>query len=268
MHHNIQAIHNSNSIVWETIAVVMVITLLTFVIILFAPRKKHVLPNENNSFDECDDDKAENKKFWHDYYTYGDGILKYYDLYFYWKPLETWVSCEFYILNEKSKYIWYGAKDTDGQGNIVFGENSYLKKIFDIWIEEYSETGIISLKNFIGVIPEDCLKNIISDVFVKECYVNGDKIKRTFNYFEKIHGHSGRNERSNNNSSNINKTKKQAILAMKFFGFNKVPTFSEVKISYKKQAMMYHPDRPNGSVEKMQKINEQYDILKKYFEKQ
>lgn len=260
-----------NSIVWQTLSIVCCVTLIAFVIIIFSPRKKETKNKKKHTNNTSTDKESFNnsKQWWHYYRSNDKEVLEYYDLYFYWKPLKSWVSCEFYILGEKSKYIWFGSDEKNGTGVISFGEKSYLKKIFDTWIEEYSEDGCLSLKNLTGEVPSGVLKFITSDVYVKECYMNGDKIKKTFNYFEKIHGHSGKNNQSSYNSSNgITEEKKKVVLAMKFFGFSKVPTFTEIKASYKKQAMMYHPDRPNGSIVKMQQINEQYDILKKYFEKQ
>lgn len=46
--------------------------------------------------------------------------------------------------------------------------------------------------------------------------------------------------------------------------FSNVTTFEELKRQYKTLAFKYHPDREGGSVEAMQRINAEYDELKKY----
>ena len=46
--------------------------------------------------------------------------------------------------------------------------------------------------------------------------------------------------------------------------FENVTTFEELKRQYKALAFKYHPDREGGSVEAMQRINAEYDELKKY----
>jgi molecular chaperone DnaJ len=38
-------------------------------------------------------------------------------------------------------------------------------------------------------------------------------------------------------------------------------TEEEIKAAYKKMAMVWHPDRPGGSPEKMKEINEAKEIL-------
>ena len=46
--------------------------------------------------------------------------------------------------------------------------------------------------------------------------------------------------------------------------FENVTTFEELKRQYKTLAFKYHPDREGGSVEAMQRINAEYDELKKH----
>lgn len=46
--------------------------------------------------------------------------------------------------------------------------------------------------------------------------------------------------------------------------FSNVSTFEELKRQYKTLAFKYHPDREGGSVEVMQRINAEYDELKKH----
>ncbi len=46
--------------------------------------------------------------------------------------------------------------------------------------------------------------------------------------------------------------------------FSNVTTFEELKRQYKTLAFKYHPDREGGSVEAMQRINAEYDELKKH----
>ena len=46
--------------------------------------------------------------------------------------------------------------------------------------------------------------------------------------------------------------------------FSNVTTFEELKRQYKTLAFKYHPDREGGSVEVMQRINAEYDELKKH----
>lgn len=46
--------------------------------------------------------------------------------------------------------------------------------------------------------------------------------------------------------------------------FSNVSTFEELKRQYKTLAFKYHPDREGGSVEAMQRINAEYDELKKH----
>ena len=46
--------------------------------------------------------------------------------------------------------------------------------------------------------------------------------------------------------------------------FSNVTTFEELKRQYKTLAFKYHPDREGGSVETMQRINAEYDELKKH----
>jgi curved DNA-binding protein CbpA len=38
-------------------------------------------------------------------------------------------------------------------------------------------------------------------------------------------------------------------------------TEAEIKSAYKKKAMVWHPDRPGGSAEKMKELNEAVEIL-------
>jgi len=40
--------------------------------------------------------------------------------------------------------------------------------------------------------------------------------------------------------------------------FNKLETVEEIKFTYRKLCMKFHPDRPDGSTEVMQQINQQY----------
>lgn len=51
---------------------------------------------------------------------------------------------------------------------------------------------------------------------------------------------------------------------MKFQYFQNVTTFEELKRQYKTLAFKFHPDREGGSVEAMQRINAEYDELKKH----
>lgn len=46
--------------------------------------------------------------------------------------------------------------------------------------------------------------------------------------------------------------------------FENVTTFEELKRQYKTLAFKHHPDREGGSVEAMQRINAEYDELKKH----
>ena len=46
--------------------------------------------------------------------------------------------------------------------------------------------------------------------------------------------------------------------------FSNVTTFEELKRQYKTLAFKYHPDREGGLVETMQRINAEYDELKKH----
>ena len=50
---------------------------------------------------------------------------------------------------------------------------------------------------------------------------------------------------------------------MTFQYFKDVTTFEELKRQYKALAFKYHPDREGGSVQAMQRINAEYDELKK-----
>ena len=50
---------------------------------------------------------------------------------------------------------------------------------------------------------------------------------------------------------------------MTFQYFKDVTTFQELKRQYKAFAFKYHPDREGGSVQAMQRINAEYDELKK-----
>ena len=43
--------------------------------------------------------------------------------------------------------------------------------------------------------------------------------------------------------------------------FNNINTLEELKKQYKKLAMKYHPDRPNGSEEIMKQVNNEYEKM-------
>ena len=45
-------------------------------------------------------------------------------------------------------------------------------------------------------------------------------------------------------------------------GLSKNATDEEIRKAYKKQSMLYHPDRPDGNEEKFKKVNEAYSTLK------
>ena len=47
----------------------------------------------------------------------------------------------------------------------------------------------------------------------------------------------------------------------KTLGINKNAGKDEIKKSYRKLSLEYHPDRPNGNAEKFKKVNEAYETL-------
>ena len=49
--------------------------------------------------------------------------------------------------------------------------------------------------------------------------------------------------------------------AVQVLGVRVGATEEEIKAAYKKKAMVWHPDRPGGSAEKMKEINEAKDVL-------
>lgn len=259
MHEHV--IHGMSIEMFIFINICVVVLLVLFFLLI-----NNSIPIQSTSSSKQDNINEKKTKY---YKILNDEALEYYDLYFYWKPLQSWVSCEFYILNGKVKYIWFNAKNKKGSGSIEFGEKSYLKKIFKIWIDEYSKNGNLSVRNFIGVIPSEYLKFITSDVYVKEFYMNGACIKQEFSYFEKIHGHSGESSNSNysNSGNNTSNSKKLIVEAFKYFGFTKVVDFDEVKKQYKKMALKYHPDMAGGSEEKMIIVNQQFELIKQYYGK-
>jgi DnaJ-class molecular chaperone len=56
-------------------------------------------------------------------------------------------------------------------------------------------------------------------------------------------------------------TVKEIPRAAQVLGVRAGATEAEVKAAYKRMAMVWHPDRPGGSAEKMKEINEARDIL-------
>jgi DnaJ-domain-containing protein 1 len=56
-------------------------------------------------------------------------------------------------------------------------------------------------------------------------------------------------------------TVKQIPRATQVLGVRVGATEEEIRAAYKKMAMVWHPDRPGGSAEKMKEINEAKEIL-------
>lgn len=54
---------------------------------------------------------------------------------------------------------------------------------------------------------------------------------------------------------------KEIPRAMQVLGVGVGATEAEIKAAYKRMAMVWHPDRPGGSAEKMKHINEAREIL-------
>ena len=54
--------------------------------------------------------------------------------------------------------------------------------------------------------------------------------------------------------------------ALETLGLPKMVTAREVKRRYRELAKRYHPDRPEGDAEKMESIQQAYELLKSYME--
>jgi ankyrin repeat protein len=60
---------------------------------------------------------------------------------------------------------------------------------------------------------------------------------------------------------NSRKSEEFNINDLKILGLNKGATFEQIKKAHRKLALKYHPDRPDGDEERMQKINAAFDRL-------
>ena len=54
--------------------------------------------------------------------------------------------------------------------------------------------------------------------------------------------------------------------ALEILGLPKMVTAEEVKHRYRELAKRYHPDRPGGEAERMERIQRAYELLKAYME--
>ena len=64
----------------------------------------------------------------------------------------------------------------------------------------------------------------------------------------------------------MNRTVEEIGEALETLGLPTMVTAREVKHRYRELAKRYHPDRPGGDAEKMERIQRAYELLREYME--
>ena len=233
----------------------VILIVCTIILIIVARKEVRKSQRNNKTNNQNNSSKKHNKHHFDLFYKTEDIKIKSYEIGFASIAFEAFVYKKVYR-DGRIKYHYRNIND-DETGKINFKDGSYMKLILDTCLTNYMNTGKIKFN-----VNDPRARDITSDIFIREDY-DDFVVKNTFNVFDDIHKRRTNNSHSGTRGD-MSDYKRNIIIAFKFFGFNKVVTFNEVKTSYRSMALVAHPDR-GGSEERMKEVNDKFDILKKYF---
>lgn len=196
--------------------------------------------------------KEKRAKKYPSFYSSRDQVPNFYTVKFYWAKDSTWYM---FTIKKDGELEYYFLEDDGTEGSVAFGKNNVIKYFLHHFMMEYVNGGTISLpSNY-----QEWLIFITSDLYITEDY-NNSTIKKVFNLFDKIHRHNRQNK---NEYEKPEYDMKDVFI---YFNVSHTASYEEIKISYKRMAREYHPDR-GGSLEKMTELNVMFDKIKKHFGK-
>lgn len=169
--------------------------------------------------------------------------IKSYEAGFYWSRDSTW-----YYIKKKASHTKYSyfESETNNLGSVTFQDNNVIKLYLDDFLEQYLQSGTITVRD----IHPEYEKYIKSDLYIKEEYKDFTQ-GITFKIYDIIH----------NQKKKISEKKIIIIQTFRYFGFDRVPSSSELRNAYLKLAKELHPDN-GGTNEKMTELNLKYEMVK------